>query len=62
LSALISRTLKIDKSVWLKDLTRLEGLLAHVDDEAFQTEWAEVKQHNKERLAYYVETTLGSEN
>jgi len=59
LSALISRTLEIDKGVWLKDLTRLEGLLAYVDDKAFQTEWAQVKQRNKERLAHHVETTLG---
>ncbi|KAF8840645.1 glycosyltransferase family 35 protein [Paxillus ammoniavirescens] len=59
LSELITRTLAIPKSVWLKDLTRLEGLLEFVEDELFREEWAAVKQANKERLAYYVQTTLG---
>lgn len=59
LSALISSTLKIHKSVWLKDLYKLEGLLAHVDDPALAKTWSEIKQANKERLAHWVETTLG---
>jgi glucan phosphorylase len=59
LSALISKTLKLEPSVWLKDLYKLEGLLAHVEDKAFQKAWAAVKQRNKERLAHHVETTLG---
>ncbi|KIY66143.1 glycosyltransferase family 35 protein [Cylindrobasidium torrendii FP15055 ss-10] len=59
LSALISKTLKVDKSVWLKDLDRLEGLLPFTEDAAFREEWAAVKQHNKERLAAHVKATLG---
>lgn len=59
LSELITETLKIPKSEWLKDLSKLEGLLDHVDDEDFQAAWASVKQANKERLAHYVQTTLG---
>ncbi|KZT25028.1 glycosyltransferase family 35 protein [Neolentinus lepideus HHB14362 ss-1] len=60
LSQLITETLKIPRSVWLKDLYKLEGLLAHAEDPAFQKKWAAVKQSNKERLAHYVETTLGA--
>ena len=37
----------------------MQGLLKHVDEPAFQKKWAAVKQSNKERLARYVETTLG---
>jgi len=59
LSDLISKTLKLEKSVWLKDLFKIEGLLKHVDDKKFQTQWAQIKQRNKERLAHYIETTLG---
>ena len=40
-------------------MSKLEGLLDYVEDEIFQTEWASVKQANKERLAHYVQTTLG---
>ena len=43
----------------MKDLSKLEGLLEFVDNPAFQRKWAAVKQSNKERLAHYVETTLG---
>ncbi|KAF8220492.1 phosphorylase-domain-containing protein [Tricholoma matsutake] len=59
LSALISKTLKLDKSVWLKDLTKLEGLLRHVEDKTFRSHWAKIRQRNKERLAQHVLTTLG---
>lgn len=59
LSNLITETLGIKKEVWLKDLFKLEGLLKHVDDPTFQKKWAVVKQSNKERLAHYVEVTLG---
>ena len=59
LSDLITETLKIEKEVWLKDLYKLEGLLKHVDEPEFQKRWAAVKQSNKERLARYVESTLG---
>ncbi|KAG5352510.1 hypothetical protein C0989_001995 [Termitomyces sp. Mn162] len=59
LSALISKTLKLDKDVWLKDLTKLEGLLPFAEDKAFRKEWAAIKQRNKERLAHHVQVTLG---
>ncbi|KAJ7576033.1 glycogen phosphorylase [Mycena floridula] len=59
LSALISKTLKIDKSVWLKDLDKLEGLLQYAEDDRFQEEWFAIKQGNKQRLAQYVKSTLG---
>ncbi|KAJ7661723.1 glycosyltransferase family 35 protein [Mycena rosella] len=59
LSALISKTLKVDKAAWLKDLTMLEQLLPCAEDAAFRTEWAAIKQRNKERLAHHVEVTLG---
>ncbi|KDR78010.1 hypothetical protein GALMADRAFT_244981 [Galerina marginata CBS 339.88] len=59
LSALISKTLKLDKVEWLKDLTKLEGLLPFAEDKAFRAEWAAIKQRNKERLAHHVQTTLG---
>jgi len=59
LSALITDTLKTERSVWLKDLYKLEGLLAHADDPEFQTRWTAVKHQNKERLALFVERQLG---
>jgi len=59
LSRLITITLNIDKSVWLKDLTKLEGLLDFVEDEDFREDWAAVKQANKERLAHYMQVNLG---
>ncbi|KAJ8075811.1 Non-essential glycogen phosphorylase [Marasmius tenuissimus] len=61
LSALISKSLKLDKAVWLKDLYKLEGLLKFADDKDFRTEWAAIKQRNKERLAHLVKSTLGFE-
>ncbi|KXN85932.1 Glycogen phosphorylase [Leucoagaricus sp. SymC.cos] len=59
LSNLITKTLKIDKSVWLKDLTKLEGLLPFAEGKKFREEWAAVKQRNKERLARHVQSALG---
>ncbi|KAF8494939.1 glycosyltransferase family 35 protein [Russula emetica] len=59
LSTLITDTLKIERNVWLKDLYKLEGLLAHVDDPEFQTRWTAIKHQNKERLALFVERQLG---
>ncbi|THU89625.1 glycogen phosphorylase [Dendrothele bispora CBS 962.96] len=61
LSALISKTLKLEKSVWLKDLYKLKDLLPYADDAEFRKQWVAVKQHNKERLARHVKTTLGFE-
>ena len=43
----------------MKDLTKLEGLLPFAEKKDFRTAWAAIKQRNKERLAHYVETTLG---
>jgi starch phosphorylase len=59
LSNLITETLKIPKGTWLKDLYKLEGLLKYAEDPQFQKKWAAVKQTNKQRLANYVESTLG---
>jgi starch phosphorylase len=59
LSQLITDTLKIPKSVWLKDLTKLQKLVELADDAAFQKKWADVKQQNKERLAKFVENAFG---
>ncbi|XP_006464125.1 glycogen phosphorylase [Agaricus bisporus var. bisporus H97] len=59
LSDLITKTLKIEKKVWLKDLAKLEGLLAFTEDKNFREQWAAIKQRNKERLARHVQTTLG---
>jgi glucan phosphorylase len=49
----------VERNVWLKDLYKLEGLLAHVDDSEFQARWADVKRQNKERLALFVERQVG---
>ncbi|KIO32940.1 glycosyltransferase family 35 protein [Tulasnella calospora MUT 4182] len=59
LSALITETLGGEKSEWLKDLKKLQGLLAHAKDPVFQKKWADVKTQNKERLAHFIEQTLG---
>ncbi|KAK2460410.1 hypothetical protein APHAL10511_007575 [Amanita phalloides] len=59
LSLLISQTLKLDKTVWLKELTKLEGLLDFTEDKAFRQKWVEIKLGNKERLARHVQATLG---
>ncbi|KAF5343898.1 hypothetical protein D9758_012112 [Tetrapyrgos nigripes] len=61
LSALISKTLKLEKSVWLKDLYKLKDLLPFAEDPHFRKEWAAIKQRNKERLAQHVKTFLGLE-
>lgn len=59
LSDLITKTLKLEKDVWLKDLYKVKGLLDHTEDPEFRKEWWAIKQRNKERLAHYVQTTLG---
>jgi len=59
LSELITKTLKLEKTVWLKDLYKLKGLLEFTEDKEFLTQWAAIKQANKDRLAAYVKTTLG---
>ena len=59
LSHLITETLGGSKTVWLKDLTKLTGLLKHIDDHKFHKKWAEVKHHNKQRLAHFIEQSMG---
>ncbi|KAG8934308.1 Non-essential glycogen phosphorylase [Tulasnella sp. 417] len=59
LSALITETLGGEKTKWLKDLTKLQGLIAHSDDPEFQKKWADVKMQNKQRLANFIEQTMG---
>ncbi|TFK26997.1 glycogen phosphorylase [Coprinopsis marcescibilis] len=59
LSALITKTLAVDKNVWLKDLKLLKGLIPHAEDADFRKAWAAIKQRNKERLAAHVQSTLG---
>jgi starch phosphorylase len=58
LRALLDRTLG---DQWLRDLGRLRGLEAHVDDPVFQQQWHAVKEANKQRLADYVRAHTGIE-
>ena len=44
---------------WITDLTELEKLKAHADDEAFQKAWRAVKLLNKVRLARDIESKTG---
>jgi glycogen phosphorylase len=46
---------------WLRDLDRLQGLEAHVDNAAFRRTWREIKQKNKERLAATIHEHNGIE-
>jgi glycogen phosphorylase len=46
---------------WLRDLNKLRGLEAFVDDPAFRGQWRAVKRANKARLAEYVRSTAGAE-
>ncbi|KAL8290047.1 hypothetical protein RQP46_002986 [Phenoliferia psychrophenolica] len=57
LAHLITTTLKSDK--WLTDLYQLEGIAKYADDPAFQKQFNAVKVANKDRLATYIEKTLG---
>ncbi|PFH49284.1 glycosyltransferase family 35 protein [Amanita thiersii Skay4041] len=59
LSELITTTLGLEKSAWLKDLSKVEGLLNFTEDKIFRRKWAAIKHHNKQRLAQYVQATLG---
>ncbi|MBR4173141.1 MAG: glycogen/starch/alpha-glucan phosphorylase [Clostridia bacterium] len=44
---------------WIKDYTKLDKLKKYADDEEFQTEFAKIKHHNKERLAKYIKEHNG---
>src|SRR5271167_2038441 len=46
---------------WLKDLDRLRGLEAFVDDASFRAQWRDIKRGNKARLAKYLRTATGIE-
>jgi starch phosphorylase len=46
---------------WLRDLNKLRGLEAFVDDPAFRGQWRAVKRANKARLAEYVRSTAAAE-
>lgn len=54
-------TTKLGSEGWLTDLYKLEGLAAHADDLKFQKQFYDIKQANKDRLATYIEKTLGIE-
>jgi starch phosphorylase len=56
LSALITE--KVGEG-WLKDLSRLEGLEAYVDDPDFQAAWRTVKHQNKQDLAAIIRRETG---
>ena len=57
LASLITK--KLGNDDWLLDLYKLKGLAQHASDPKFQKEWESVKKANKDRLATYIETTLG---
>lgn len=57
LSRLITETL--GSRAWLKDLYLLKGLQKHDSDPEFHKKWATAKTANKERLAAYINSTLG---
>jgi starch phosphorylase len=54
LGQLISRTVGAG---WIKNFHAIRGLEAHAHDEAFQREFLEIKQANKERLASLIHST-----
>jgi len=57
LSELIASKLGSDE--YLKDLTHLNKLEAHIDEKAFRKEFQEIKYANKVRLAKYIKETTG---
>ncbi|KAM0788793.1 hypothetical protein ACM66B_002882 [Microbotryomycetes sp. NB124-2] len=57
LANLITKTLGNDD--WLLDLYKLKGLEKYAKDASFQKQWDAVKASNKDRLATYIESTLG---
>jgi starch phosphorylase len=46
---------------WLKDLDRLRGLEAFIDDPTFRAQWRDIKRGNKARLAKYLRTATDIE-
>jgi glycogen phosphorylase len=52
----------LDRAVgdgWLTDLGRLRGLEPHAEDGEFRREWRTVKEANKQRLAFYIQSHTG---
>jgi len=45
---------------WVADLDRLEGLVPHAGDDAFQARWRDVRTANKTRLLALVEARTGT--
>ena len=44
---------------WADDLTKISGIAAYAEDEAFQKKWAAVKKANKQQLSKYIEERTG---
>jgi starch phosphorylase len=59
LSTLMSQWLGSDE--WLKELSLLQGLVNHKDNQRLQSQWAEVKQKNKRALVRWVKEKTGIE-
>ncbi|KAM0745731.1 glycosyltransferase family 35 protein [Meredithblackwellia eburnea MCA 4105] len=57
LAALITSRLGNDE--WLTDLYKIKGIEAFADEAKFQKAVYDIKQQNKDRLASYIEKTLG---
>ncbi|MBI4879709.1 MAG: glycogen/starch/alpha-glucan phosphorylase [Planctomycetes bacterium] len=58
LAELITNTIGPD---WITDLYALRRLVPHAADPSFRAAWRQVKRHNKERFARYMERRLGIE-
>lgn len=59
LTALISKWIDAEASVWLKDMGRLAALRAVSDHATLQAEWQAVKDANKARLAAHIKKACG---
>lgn len=56
LAELITQSIGPD---WQKDLSKLEGLKAFVDDKPWCDRWASIKRSNKERLSDLIQSSTG---
>ncbi|WP_147193731.1 maltodextrin phosphorylase [Pantoea sp. CCBC3-3-1] len=56
LAALVDSKLNAE---WVTDLDALKGLEAFADDKHFQQRYRQIKRENKQRLAAYVQRTMG---